>query len=209
MLGIWVNVDSRVFDNAPAYLAVLANRPLDASPTPRRCDGCSSASTISSCRSAPPRPSPIRRRRSVPRRLPASCRATQRLYQRGDQRRHVPDARPCSAPRFRCRPRCRSATTRSTCGCSPTAPSIARTHSAFEVYKAGFEQFVTQRRARPRLALRPRHRHDGAADRLVRQRGVPAGLMRSVRVRRSAVRLIAQQRLAVTDRRGPRPACAR
>jgi len=29
VLGIWVNVDSRVFDNAPAYLAVLANRPLD------------------------------------------------------------------------------------------------------------------------------------------------------------------------------------
>src|SRR2546421_6900506 len=29
VLGIWVNVDSRVFDNVPAYLAVLANRPLD------------------------------------------------------------------------------------------------------------------------------------------------------------------------------------
>jgi len=30
VLGIWVNVDSRVFDNVPAYLAVLASRPLDA-----------------------------------------------------------------------------------------------------------------------------------------------------------------------------------
>jgi len=29
MLGIWVNADSRVFENAPAYLAVLSNRPLD------------------------------------------------------------------------------------------------------------------------------------------------------------------------------------
>jgi uncharacterized protein (TIGR02186 family) len=29
-LGIWVNVDSRVFDAAPSYLAVLSNRPLDA-----------------------------------------------------------------------------------------------------------------------------------------------------------------------------------
>jgi uncharacterized protein (TIGR02186 family) len=29
VLGIWVNVDSRVFDNVPAYLAVLANRPLE------------------------------------------------------------------------------------------------------------------------------------------------------------------------------------
>jgi uncharacterized protein (TIGR02186 family) len=30
VLGIWVNADSRVFENAPAYLAVLANRPIDA-----------------------------------------------------------------------------------------------------------------------------------------------------------------------------------
>ena len=29
-LGIWVNADSRTFENAPAYLAVLSNRPLDA-----------------------------------------------------------------------------------------------------------------------------------------------------------------------------------
>src|SRR5713101_9584899 len=29
-LGIWVNTDSRVFEDAPAYLAVLSNRPLDA-----------------------------------------------------------------------------------------------------------------------------------------------------------------------------------
>ena len=30
VLGIWVNVDSRVFENVPSYLAVLSNRPLDA-----------------------------------------------------------------------------------------------------------------------------------------------------------------------------------
>jgi uncharacterized protein (TIGR02186 family) len=29
VLGIWVNYDSRVFENVPSYLAVLANRPLD------------------------------------------------------------------------------------------------------------------------------------------------------------------------------------
>jgi uncharacterized protein (TIGR02186 family) len=29
VLGIWVNVDSRVFENAPAYLSVLSNRPLN------------------------------------------------------------------------------------------------------------------------------------------------------------------------------------
>jgi uncharacterized protein (TIGR02186 family) len=30
VLGIWVNADSRVLENAPAYLAELSNRPLDA-----------------------------------------------------------------------------------------------------------------------------------------------------------------------------------
>jgi uncharacterized protein (TIGR02186 family) len=29
MLGIWVNYESRVFENAPSYLAVLTNRPLE------------------------------------------------------------------------------------------------------------------------------------------------------------------------------------
>jgi uncharacterized protein (TIGR02186 family) len=29
VLGIWVNVDSRVFENAPAYLAVISNKPLE------------------------------------------------------------------------------------------------------------------------------------------------------------------------------------
>jgi uncharacterized protein (TIGR02186 family) len=30
VLGIWVNYESRVFENAPSYLAVLTNKPLDA-----------------------------------------------------------------------------------------------------------------------------------------------------------------------------------
>ena len=29
VLGIWMNVDSRIFENAPSYLNVLSNRPLD------------------------------------------------------------------------------------------------------------------------------------------------------------------------------------
>jgi uncharacterized protein (TIGR02186 family) len=29
VLGIWVNTDSRVFENAPAYLAVISNKPLE------------------------------------------------------------------------------------------------------------------------------------------------------------------------------------
>jgi uncharacterized protein (TIGR02186 family) len=34
MLGIWVNYESRVFENAPSYLAVLSNRPLSAITNP-------------------------------------------------------------------------------------------------------------------------------------------------------------------------------
>ena len=34
VLGIWVNTDSRTFDNVPSYLAVLSNRPLDAIASP-------------------------------------------------------------------------------------------------------------------------------------------------------------------------------
>jgi uncharacterized protein (TIGR02186 family) len=34
VLGIWANVDSRTFVNAPTYLAVLANRPVDAIANP-------------------------------------------------------------------------------------------------------------------------------------------------------------------------------
>src|SRR6185503_20843655 len=34
VLGIWVNTDSRVFENAPAYVAVLSTRPLDAIANP-------------------------------------------------------------------------------------------------------------------------------------------------------------------------------
>jgi uncharacterized protein (TIGR02186 family) len=30
VLGVWVNADSRIFDKVPSYVAVLANRPLDA-----------------------------------------------------------------------------------------------------------------------------------------------------------------------------------
>jgi uncharacterized protein (TIGR02186 family) len=30
IMGIWINADSRVFENAPSYLAVLSNRPLEA-----------------------------------------------------------------------------------------------------------------------------------------------------------------------------------
>ena len=50
MLAIWVNADSRVFEDAPSYLAVLSNRPrLQA---PRRCAAFSSALTTFPCRNA-------------------------------------------------------------------------------------------------------------------------------------------------------------
>ena len=53
---------------------------------------------------------------------------------------------------------------------------LARTQTALEVVKVGLRAVRRQRGARPRPALWPRHRLDGAAHRLVRERGVPQGL---------------------------------
>ncbi len=56
---------------------------------------------------------------------------------------------------------------------------IARTPAPFEVYKSGFEQVVTRRRAGPRRALRPRRGNNCNGHRLVPGIGcVPAGLSR-------------------------------
>jgi len=55
--AFWVNYESRVFENAPSYLAVLTNRPLEAITNSDTLPACSSGSTISRCRSAStPRP---------------------------------------------------------------------------------------------------------------------------------------------------------
>ena len=63
---------------------------------------------------------------------------------------------------------------------------LTRTQTALEIVKVGFEQFVAHGGARARAALRARHRPDGAAHRLVRERGVQAGLILGARQRDAA-----------------------
>ena len=60
---------------------------------------------------------------------------------------------------------------------------IARTNSAFEIAKVGFERFIAGLGRRSRPPLRLRDRRDGADDRLVRLDRVPAGLRTLVVVR--------------------------
>lgn len=74
VLGIWVNTESRVFDNAPAYLAVLPTGRSTPSPVPKRCSACSSASRISPCPSAPAK---------VPSTLTATIRSARRSSSSG------------------------------------------------------------------------------------------------------------------------------
>ncbi len=110
----------RAFRERAVLSRRAANRPLDASPIAKRCAGCSSASTTSCCCSAP----------RHHRRLLADDPFRLAFLRLQGEAAALPGGRPtaspssrrrCSAPRFRCRRRCRSATTRSTCGCSPTA----------------------------------------------------------------------------------------
>ena len=56
---------------------------------------------------------------------------------------------------------------------------VAHTNSALEVIKTGFEQYVAEAAADYGLLYGIATSADGAADRLARQRGVPAGLRRA------------------------------
>ena len=53
---------------------------------------------------------------------------------------------------------------------------VARTNSAFDIVKVGFERFIASSAADHGPTLRPRNRRHGAHDRLVRRGRVPAGL---------------------------------
>jgi uncharacterized protein (TIGR02186 family) len=142
VLGIWVNVDSRVFDNAPAYLSVLANRPLEEitnAETLRRLQlGLANVlllqrAAVTIADSAPDDPFRL---------AFLKLRQKQRLY------REATNGVTFLTPRFYSAPLPLPAE-------SPVgnydvdvrlfvdgAP-IARTNSAFEVYKSGFEQVLT------------------------------------------------------------------
>jgi uncharacterized protein (TIGR02186 family) len=142
VLGIWVNVDSRVFETAPSYLAVLSNRPLDAianGETLRRLQlgldnvvllQRASVNIADSARDDPFRQSFLRIKREhalyrqeengVTFLTPALFRASIPLPAEVPVGNYEVDVRLFADGNL-----------------------IARTPSAFEVYKAGFEQVVT------------------------------------------------------------------
>ena len=142
VLGIWINTDSRVFENAPAYLAVLSNRSLDAIasaetlqrlqlgldyfPLPQRNDGApADATTDESFRAAFLKiRSDLKLYREVSNGVtfltPALFRASIPLPAAVPVGNYEVDVRLFA-----------------------DGASIARTPTALEVYKAGFEQVVS------------------------------------------------------------------
>ena len=172
VLGIWTNIGSRTFVNAPSYLAVLSNQPLEQSPTPRRCGSCSSASDNLLPQHIRGDIADVVPRRSVPRKLPPD--EVETSSTREAERRDVPDADAVprgdsaaggSADRH-LRGR-RQAVRRRRAARAPDPPRNRQ---------GRLRAVRRHRRARLRIALRLRHRDDGAPHRLVRRRGVPAGL---------------------------------
>jgi len=142
VLGIWVNVDSRTFDNAPAYLAVLANRPLEniASPeTLRRLQlGLANVTlyqrgAVTIADSAPDDPFrlaflKLRQKQQLYREATNGVTfLTPRLY-----RASLP--LPAEAPVGNYDVEVRL---------FADGAQVARTNTAFEVYKSGFEQVLT------------------------------------------------------------------
>ncbi len=65
-----------------------------------------------------------------------------RPLSRGDFGGDVPDADAVSAPAFRCRPRCRSVLYNVEIKLFADGALVAKTETAFEIVKVGFEQFV-------------------------------------------------------------------
>ncbi len=177
VLGIWVNADSRTFDNVPAYLAVLSNRPLDAvtsaetlrrlqlgldnTPLPQRASvNIADAATDDPFRlaliSAKTKSGLYREvANGVTFLTPALFRASIPLPAEVPVGTYEVDVRLFADARA----------------------DRARTVSVRSVQvrlRAGHDQCGP----RPRPALRPRHRDDGHRYRLARRRGLPARLIR-------------------------------
>ena len=176
LLGIWVNADSRVFEDAPAYLAVLSNRPLNEIAGAETLRRLQLGLTIFPCRSAPsstlPLPAAMIRFGS----RSSRSRAINGLYREVSERGHVPDAGavPClhSAPA-----EVPVGTYQVDVRLFADGAQIARAPSPFEVYKVRLRADRHRCRARLRPALWTCHRLDGAGHRLARFRGVPPGLI--------------------------------
>ena len=142
VLGIWVNADSRTFDNAPSYLAVLANRPLenitnaetlrrlqlglDNIPLPQR----ASLNIADASRDDPFRVAflKIEGDRGLYRELPSGV----TFVTPGFIRASIPLPAEVPVGNYEVDARL-----------FVDGAMIARTPSAFEVYKAGFEQVIT------------------------------------------------------------------
>ena len=93
VLGIWVNADSRAFENAPSYLAVLSNRPLDAIANARNAaPPAARPRQRCRCRSAPASTSPTPPA-TIPFRVAfIRIKSEHGLYREVVERRHVPHA---------------------------------------------------------------------------------------------------------------------
>jgi len=214
VLGIWVNYESRVFENAPSYLAVLTNRPCKPSPAPTRFAACSSGSTKSPCRSTIDPVSPSDVPDETFRQAFLKLQEEHGLYRQAAN--GVTFSRPALfQPRSRCRPTCRPEPTKIEVKLFADGLMIARTPSALEIYKAGFEQFVTPRaRKVTGVSYGLATIHDGDPDGLVRVGGVPPGLIgpRAWEVGSARHRRVLQSAgsgAPRSHRAAARPACAR
>jgi uncharacterized protein (TIGR02186 family) len=142
VLGIWVNYESRIFENAPSYLAVLSNRPLEAitgDETLRRLQlGLDNIALPQRSDSDPANGTPsgvfrqaflkLNDERGLYRQEPNGVTfLTPALFQ-------ASIALPANVP---------TGTYEIDVKLFADAAMIARTTSALEIYKAGFEQFVT------------------------------------------------------------------
>ena len=142
MLGIWVNYESRVFENAPSYLAVLTNRPLTAITNPETLRRLQLGLDYVAL---PQRIEPVPADD-----LPGDVFRTAFLNLKGERSLYIQEANGVTflAPAlFRATIPLPADVLIGTYEVEAKLFSngalIARTPSALELYKAGFEQFVT------------------------------------------------------------------
>ena len=182
VLGIWVNTDwQRIREGAGLPCGAAAIGRSTTLPAPRRCSGCSLAWTIFRCLNAAMQVTPTASSDDPFRAAFLKIRTDLGLY------REVSNGVTFLTP----------ALFRASIPLPAAVPvgnyevdvrlfadgaMIARTPSALEVYKAGFEQVVSNAARYHGFLYGARHRDDGDRHRLVRERGVPAGLKRRRRV---------------------------
>ena len=180
-IGIWVNVAAREFVRVPSYLAILSNKPVNeiANPDMRRRLQIGLQDFLLPQRIGPDIADTVRNDpfRVAFVRLESEHKLYLEIADSGDlsdadrvPRRH-PAAGRCADRQLQHR---RQAIRRR---------RLYRPHHDGARGDQGRLRAICRRgRTKPRAALRPGHHGDGAAHRLVRQRGVPAGLGFSTRM---------------------------